>query len=119
MDLCRSFTITATLHKLNELLGGGSHADSPGMGSHRSLNSMGPGDDDEDEEMDLAASSKKRRKVGGRGGTGAGSGDGANEEEMLQLKEQLRGYQATMRVMQEEIALLKGKKPSVSSGPGR
>lgn len=92
------------------LLGGG-HADSPGM-SHRSLNSMGPGDEDEDDEMDLG-SSKKRRKVGGRGG----NGDGASEEEMLQLKEQLRGYQAMMRVMQEEISMLKGKKPSVSRSP--
>jgi hypothetical protein len=72
---------------------------------------MGPGDDDEDDDMDTG-SSKKRRKVGGR--VAGGGGDGASEEEMSQLKEQLRGYQATMRVMQEEIAMLKGKKTSVS-----
>jgi hypothetical protein len=86
------------------------HADSPGMGSSRSLNSMGPGDeDDDDRSIDTGfggSTAKKRRKMGAEAG--------ASEEELDQLRNQINGYKATFRVMQEEIGMLKGKTSSVS-----
>lgn len=87
--------------------------ESPRLGGSMSLASMGGFEDEDEFSTDTGGGSvsKKRRKIGGEGAT--------TEEENVQLKEQLRGYQATLRVMQEEIGKLKGRSVPAPGNKGK